>query len=393
MTVSPLAVTALAVLLGWVWLVTLHGRFWRADQRLGRPPEPLRWPAVVAVVPARDEAEHVGAAMASLLAQDYEGEFRVVLVDDDSADGTAEAARSGAQRSGRLTVMTGRPLEPGWTGKLWAVNQGLNAAAVIAPDAAYVLFTDADIAHDPANLRRLVAKAETDGLDLVSLMVRLRCRTLWEKLLIPAFVFFFQKLYPFPWVNNPHRRTAAAAGGCMLVRRATLARIGGIAAIADRVIDDCALAAAIKSGRGTVWLGLADSDGPRSLRGYDGLGGIWHMVARSAYVQLRHSPRLLAGTVAGMVLLYALPPLALIVGLLAGDPLAAALGGAGWAVMWACWRPTLEDYGVPHLAGLLLPLAAMLYLAMTIDSARRTRAGRGGAWKGRTYAPDSAKAE
>jgi len=350
----------------------------------------------VAVVPARNEAAHVAEAVASLLAQDYPGDFRVVLVDDASDDGTEEAARRGAAGSDRLTVVPGRPLERGWTGKMWAVSQGLAAAERIAPDADYVLLTDADIAHDPRNLRRLVAKAEADGLDMASLMVRLRCRTVWERLLIPAFVFFFQKLYPFPRVNDPRRRTAAAAGGCMLVRRSALRRIGGVAAIRDAVIDDCALAAAIKAG-GRVWLGLADRHGPRSLRGYHDLPGIWHMVARTAYVQLRHSPWLLGGTLVGMAVLYLAPPAAAFAGAHGRDAVAVVLGAAGWAAMWACYRPTVADYGQPVLAALALPVAAALYLGMTFDSARRTRAGRGAAWKGRTYPaarpPDSAEAE
>jgi hopene-associated glycosyltransferase HpnB len=381
---SPLAALALLSLSAWAWLIVFRGGFWRADQRLGRPAEPASWPPVIAVVPARNEAAHVGEAVASLLGQDYPGAFRIVLVDDASEDGTAEAAQRGAAGSDRLTVIAGRPLEAGWAGKMWAVSQGLAAADRIAPDAAYVLLTDADIAHDAGNLRRLAAKAETEGLDLVSLMVRLRCRTVWERLLIPAFVFFFQKLYPFPWANDPRNSVAAAAGGCMLVRRSALRRIGGVAAIRDAVIDDCALARAVKRD-GRIWVGLADRHGPRSLRGYDGLGGIWRMVARTAYVQLRHSPLLLGGTVLGMAVLYVVPPAAVVIGAAAGDGPALVLGVAGWATMWACYRPTLADYGRPVLAGLALPVAAALYLAMTVDSARRTRAGQGAAWKGRTY--------
>lgn len=394
---SPIVALALLSLTAWVWLIAFRGGFWRADQRLGRPAAPASWPLVVALAPARNEAAHVGEAVASLLAQDYPGDSRVILVDDASDDGTAEAARRGADGSDRLTIIGGRPLEAGWTGKMWAVSQGLAAVERTAGDAGYVLLTDADIAHDPGNLRWLVAKAEGEGLDLVSLMVRLRCDTFWERLLIPAFVFFFQKLYPFPWANDPRKRLAAAAGGCMLVRRSALRRIGGVTTIRDAVIDDCALARAVKQG-GRIWIGLADASGPRSLRGYDGLGGIWRMVARSAYVQLRHSPLLLVGAVLGMAMLYFVPPAAVFIGAYAGDALAVVLGAAGWAAMWACYRPTLEDYGRPTVAGLALPVAAALYLAMTVDSARRTRAGQGAAWKGRTYpagprAADSAKAE
>lgn len=387
MSLTPLALAALAALCAWLWLLFGWGGFWRADQRLGAAaPAPAGgWPGVVAVIPARDEAETIADAVRSLLTQDYPGRLDVVVVDDNSDDGTAAAARAAADGEGaaRLHVVSGAKLAPGWTGKMWAVGQGVARAGEIAPEAAYVLLCDADIAHGRGALRRLVAKAEAGGLDLVSLMVRLSVAHGWERLLIPAFVFFFQKLYPFPWVNDPRHRVAAAAGGCMLVRRAALARIGGIAAIRDRVIDDCALAAAVKQG-GPVWLGLADDS--RSLRAYDGLGGIWDMVARTAFVQLRGSAWLLAGTVAGMALLYLVPPLAAAAGALGGDPPAAVAGAAGWAVMAACYRPTLALYRRPAWEAPLLPVAGLLYAAMTVDSARRSWAGRGAAWKGRSYA-------
>jgi hopene-associated glycosyltransferase HpnB len=248
--VTALDVAGGLALAAWAWLLVARGGFWRADQRLTDAGSELAtWPTVVAVIPARDEAASVGRAVESLLRQDYPGRFTVVLVDDNSRDGTADAARKAATNANateRLRVVAGAPLATGWTGKLWAVHQGLAEAARFAPNAAYVLLTDADVVHEPAGLRRLVAKAETERHALVSLMVKLRCEAGWEKLLIPAFVFFFQKLYPFPWVNDPNRPTAAAAGGCMLVRRDTLSDIGGVERIRNRLIDDCALARAIK---------------------------------------------------------------------------------------------------------------------------------------------------
>jgi hopene-associated glycosyltransferase HpnB len=385
-----LAIVAAAALAAWIYLVLFHGGFWRADQRLPRAgalPAPARWPEIVTVIPARNEAATIGAALESLLRQDYPGRLRVVMVDDGSDDGTAAAAGAAADALGaadRLTVLTAPPLPPGWSGKLWAVHNGL---AAVPDGTRYVLLTDADIVHGPDTVRRLVAKAESGGgFDLVSLMVRLHCASFAERLLIPAFVFFFQKLYPFPWVNDRGRRTAGAAGGCMLVRRAALARAGGIAAIRHALIDDCALAAAIKR-TGPVWLGLADDSA--SLRRYPGIGEIWRMVARTAYTQLRHSPLLVAGTVLGMALLYLAPPLALAAGALAGDWLAAALGGGAYALMLLAYRPTWRLYRGADPALALLPVAALLYTAMTVDSALQHGRGKGGAWKGRTYAaPD-----
>lgn len=381
---SVLAGLALSALVAWAGLLLFRGDFWRADQRLDDgAPEPARRPDVVAVVPARNEAAGVGRAVSSLLGQDYPGRFSVVLVDDNSDDGTADVARRAAAAlngAERLHVVAGQPLAQGWTGKLWAVHQGLAEAERVQPTAAYVLLTDADIVHDPGTLRRLVAKAE--GRHLVSLMVKLRCEAFWEKLLIPAFVFFFQKLYPFPWVNDPARATAAVAGGCMLARRDTLAAIGGIAAIRDRLIDDCALAAAIKP-QGSIWLGLAERE--TSLRPYDRLGDVWDMVARSAFEQLNRSWLALVGTILGMVVLYVVPPLAALYGVASGDAGAALAGAGGWGLMAVGYRPTVRLYDLPAWIALTLPLAGLLYAAMTADSARRHGQGRGGGWKGRSY--------
>lgn len=373
-----LNIVAAASLMAWIGLVIFRGGFWRADQRLGEARDLADWPTVVAVIPARDEAETIGRTVDSLLAQDYAGDFRVIVVDDNSGDGTAAAAGA----SERLNVITGSPLEPGWTGKLWAVQQGLGAAAEITPNAGYVLLTDADIDHHQSNLRELVYKAETESLDLVSLMVRLRCVSAWERLLIPAFVYFFQKLYPFTWVNDPARSEAAAGGGCMLVRLSALRAAGGIGEIKGRVIDDCALGALLKRG-GAIWLGLTEQT--RSLRAYDDLSEIWNMVARTAFVQLNHSTLALIGTVIAMFVIYVGPPASMIAALVLGDHLMGFVGGSAMALMAASYGPTLRLYGRPGWDGLRLPVAAVLYTLMTVSSALRHWRGRGGAWKGRSY--------
>ena len=383
---SALAALSWFALAAWIWLLTARGGFWRADQRLSnKTPELVRWPEVVAVVPARNEAAVVGQGIASLLGQDYPGRFSVVLVDDGSDDGTADVARRAADSTGaasHLCVLKGEPLPAGWSGKLWAVHQGLAEAGKIAPDAAYVLLTDADIVHATANLRRLVSQAESAQVHLVSLMVKLRCEAGWEKLLIPAFVFFFQKLYPFAWVNDEARPTAAAAGGCMLVREDALAGVGGVEGIRARLIDDCALAREIKA-HGAIWLGLTDA--AESLRPYARLSDIWRMVARSAFEQLNHSVLALAGTFLGMLVLYVVPPLAAVYGWAMGDAALALAGAAGWGLMAAAYGPTVRMYGLSPARTLTLPLAGALYALMTADSARRHWQGAGGAWKGRTY--------
>jgi hopene-associated glycosyltransferase HpnB len=375
-----------------VWLYLLFGRdgFWRArpiiEHEAARAPG--SWPGVVAIVPARNEAAHVEEALCSLLAQDYPGELRVVLVDDHSEDGTAAIGARLATGSARpLEVTHARALPPGWSGKLWAIAEGLRHAAQSRPDAPYVLLTDADVAHHPDNLARLVAKAEGDRLDLASLMVRLHCGSFFERLLIPPFVFFFQKLYPFAAVNAPDRATAAAAGGCMLVRRRALGETGGIAAIRTELIDDVALAGAIKgrSGGGRIWLGLTETT--TSLRRYSDLAEIWAMVARSADAQLRHSLARLIGTLVGMAIAYAVPPLGLLAGLAQTDRLLAALALAAWIAMAFAYRPTVRLYRLSAAWLPTLPLAAALYCAMTVDSAIQYRRGTGGRWKGRVWSP------
>ena len=376
-----LAALSLAI---WIGLLLFRGGFWRASERLDDEIEDRsEWPGVVAVIPARNEAGSIAATVRSLFAQDYPGRLAVIVVDDASDDGTGGIATEAAEEHLDFRLVEGEPLPDGWTGKVWAQAQGIRKADETLPDADYLLLTDADILHDPANLKRLVAKAEAGGLVLTSLMVKLRCRSFWEQLLIPAFVFFFQKLYPFPQVNDPGHGLAAAAGGCMLVRREALRRSGGIEGIRRELIDDCALARQLKT-VGPIWLGLATAT--ESLRAYDRLGEIWRMVARTAFVQLRHSPLLLAATILSMLLLYAVPVVASLWGMFAGVPAVAIPGVAAWTVMTSCYRPTLMLYGLPTGWAVSLPVAGLLYTVFTVDSARRHWLGRGGDWKGRVHA-------
>lgn len=384
---------ALLALAGWLWLLLARRGFWRARPVLEDEPVPAlaAWPEVVAVVPARDEAAHVAEALSSLDNQDYPGILQIVLVDDYSTDGTGEiAAKLAATARRPLHVMGPPALVPGWTGKLRALDAGIGHAAQVAPAAGHLLLSDADIAHDPASLRRLVTRLELDRLDLVSTMVRLRTDSVWERLLIPPFVFFFQMLYPFAAVNDRTSATAAAAGGCLLVRRQALREAGGLEAIRDRLIDDVALARRIKHRPGGPHsIRLVHSRNNRSLRPYQDLRQIWLMVARSADEQLDHSLLLLLGTVAGMSLLYLVPVLLVLLLPVHGSFGVAASGALALILMLMAYRPTARLYGLglPWLA--TLPIAALLYLGMTIDSARRYRHGRGGAWKGRTFAAGS----
>jgi len=372
----------------WIYLLGFRGGFWRCDQRLPARGTALSdWPAVLAVVPARNEADVIARSMTALLEQDYPGPFAVILVDDSSEDGTGDVARRLAAthpQGARLTVVPGGPLPAGWAGKMWAVHNGVRQADSADPAAPFLWLTDADIGHAPGVLRALVTKAETERLDLVSLMALLHCATLWERLLIPAFVYFFQKLYPFPRVNRREDALAGAAGGCMLVRRAALQGMGGIQAIRAAVIDDCALARALKR-EGAIWLGLTED--VHSLRPYEGLGGIWRMVARSAYDQLGYSPSALAGTVLGMAVIYLAPPLIALGWPWHGDTTAAILAATAWLIMAASYLPTLRLYRRPLPAALLLPIAGLLYNLMTVDSAVAYYRGRGAFWKGRAQAP------
>jgi len=430
-----------AALAAWVWLALVRGMYWRTSIRLPSAVDSVRtrWPSVAIVVPARDEAKLLPLTLSTLVAQAYPGRMRVVLVDDNSSDGT-EALVSSCWPD--ITVI--RPGEPpsGWSGKLWALRAGVAAADIAsAPNADanraeaanadtnsaeaanadtnraetanantnsaetdsagiasagtdkaagrenvgfdYLLFTDADIAHEPDSLTRLVGAAEAHQLDLVSQMARLRVRTGWERLIVPAFVYFFALLYPFRWSNKVGARTAAAAGGCSLVRRTALATAGGLDVIRDAVIDDVALARAIKRSGGRTFLGLAGH--VESIRPYPSLGSLWQMVARSAFAQLHRSLALLAGAVVGLALVFWVPPGCLIIGAVTRDVPTLLLGLAGYALMTALYVPMLRYYRLPWPMAVALPFTATLYLGMTVDSAIQHFRGHGAAWKGRTY--------
>ena len=390
--VSAIAWTAAVSLAAWLWLLLCQGFFWRTDVRLPPERDPQAWPPVGVVVPARDEAEVLPASLPSLLAQDYPGRAEVFLVDDGSTDGTGELARELARLRGGLPLTVSSPGEPpaGWTGKLWAVRHGIGLARARGPE--YLLLTDADIAHEPDSLRRLVAAAHAGGFDVVSQMARLRVESLWERLVVPAFVYFFAQLYPFRRIGKKGARTAAAAGGCVLLRAETAERARIPDAIRQAVIDDVALARAVKGGGGHIWLGLADR--VDSVRPYPRLHDLWRMVSRSAYAQLRHNPLVLLGTVAGLALVYLVPPVAVLTGLAAGSTATVVPGALAWLVMTGTYVPMLRYYRQPLWLAPLLPFTAFLYLLMTVDSAVQHYRGRGAAWKGRTYArPDAVAGE
>jgi hopene-associated glycosyltransferase HpnB len=366
----------------WTYLLLFRGFFWREAPKAAPETGLESWPEVAVVTPARNEADVVGQSMAALLAQDYPGTIHIVLVDDDSTDGTGEAAEravANSQTRHELTVVKNAALAPGWTGKLWAVNRGLSELERLAPSAKYVLLTDADILHERGSLKQLVSRAEQGGFRLVSLMARLRTETFAEKALIPAYIFYFQKLYPFAWVSDPKHKMAGAAGGCMLVDRAALNDIGGIAAIRHELIDDCALGKAIKA-KGPIWLGLAD--GVASLRGYPRWSDVWMLVARSAFTQLGFSGGMLVVATLSMLATYVLPPH---LTLFAEGP-ACLVALAAWLMMLFAYQPTLRYHRMSPLWSLALPLVAIFYTAATIDSALRYWSGRGGQWKGRMQA-------
>jgi hopene-associated glycosyltransferase HpnB len=398
----PLAIWAYLLFgRGWFWLCrerddsvaalaergdAVNDRVYKVDSpksQFALSKEPPAWPNVVAVIPARDEADMIALSVGSLLRQDYPGAFSVVVVDDQSTDGTAaaaSAAASEAQASDRLQVVAGNGPPPGWTGKLSAMRQGLAEVEAGAVKPEFVLFTDADIAYAPHVLSRLVAIARGNNSVLTSLMVKLRCESAAELWLAPAFVFFFQMLYPFAWVNDPRRATAAAAGGSMLVRREALHAAGGLEAVRGALIDDCALGALMK-GQGPIWLGLTED--VHSLRAYPFLTDFGRMVSRSAFAELRYSPLRLVGAIGGMALVYVAPPLFAIF----ARGSAQVAGVLAWAMMALSLMPTLRLYGRPLVGGLALPAIAAAYVAFTFDSALQYWRGRGGYWKGRIQAP------
>ena len=365
-------------IIAWLYLALGHGWFWRPLLD-SIDVTPLNLPSVTVIVPARDEAATLPLTLPSLLKQDYKGEWNIIMVDDHSRDGTAAIAQQIAEKSNqsaRMNLMSAPELAAGWCGKVSAMNAG-----VCNSKSDYILFTDADIRHSPQSLRLLVARAEARRLDMVSRMVRLNCQSFAEKLLIPAFVFFFAMLYPFRRANDRYSKVAAAAGGTMLVRRERLATIGGMEAIKGALIDDCSLARVIKDSGGAIELTMTNSI--LSLRPYPHLRDVWHMVARTAYTQLRYNPFLLIATIIGMLMLYVLPLLLFVV---APTFWASLAGFICWGLMAGLYTPMVRFYGLPMAWAVTLPVAGIIYMAATVDSARRYYLGKGGQWKDRAQA-------
>jgi hopene-associated glycosyltransferase HpnB len=375
MIFNLIAATALAI---WIYLLCGRGGFWLCRETdAGVPANPSRWPSVTAVVPARNEAGCIASSVSSLARQDFPGAFSIVLVDDDSDDKTVELARKAAAGFPAFELIQSRGMAPGWTGKLSALRQGIDAAeAAGAPD--YLLLTDADIVHTPDSVRVLVVRAESNGLVLTSLMAKLRCESLAEKSHVPAFVYFFDMLYPFAWVNNPRRAVAGAAGGCMLVKTQALKQAGGVESIRNALIDDCSLARRMKA-VGPIWLGLTER--VQSIREYD-WGDVKRMIARSAYAQLNYSPLLLVGVTLGLALTFLAAPLLA----LFGEGTARMIGALTWLLMAVSFQPMLRFYRVSPLWGLALPAIATAYMLYTLESAYRHWRGQGGIWKGRVQA-------
>jgi hopene-associated glycosyltransferase HpnB len=366
----------------WLGIALARGFFWTVSAKLLPEERCAQSRRVAVVIPARNEAGSIDETIESLLRQDVIGPLHIFLVDDDSSDGTGDLARAAATLLGgpdRLDVLQSRPLPKGWTGKLWAVSQGVAVAMAWEPD--FLLLTDADISHAPDNVSRLIAVAERHGYDLTSLMVKLHCSHVAERLLIPAFVYFFLLLYPPARIRSRRSKVAGAAGGCMLLRPAALERMGGIERIRVEIIDDCALARGIKRSGGTVWLGLTPSTS--SHRAYQGFAEIEKMISRTAFNQLQHSTILLAGTVFGLICTYLAPPGLFVVGVTTAHPWVAGLGGAAWLLMALTYLPMVRFYALNPAWAFTLPLAAVFYLAATVHSAWKHWTGRGGEWKGR----------
>ncbi|HQT45579.1 MAG: glycosyl transferase [Acidocella sp. 20-63-7] len=363
---------ATLALLIWLALFFAHGKFWRSSPQLP-PATPSALPDVDIIIPARDEAQTIAPVIASLLAQDYAGNFRVILVDDNSTDNTAALAG----QHEKLTILTGRKKPPGWSGKLWALHQGV--AHSTAPT---LFFSDADIVHDPRHLSSLVARLLIPRVDMVSEMVRLNCTSLAERLLIPAFVYFFQMLYPFSRVNDPLNPTAAAAGGTVLLRRDALARIGGLEAMRGALIDDVTLATRLKK-HGPIYLG--HSGLASSIRPYPRVADIWAMITRTAFTQLRYSPLILAGTLIGLTLVWLVAPYEVVFG--HGWPFLAGLAASALAVI--SYFPTLKRYHQPKRLALALPFIAVFYMAATLASALSHWRGTGATWKNRAYGSEA----
>ena len=380
-------ILSITTLGSWLYLWLFRSLFWLANQRLENLPADIpatiSFPSVIALIPARNEEDVIARCIGSLLNQDYQGELSIILIDDESNDRTVEVAQAAAAQfegGNKVQIISGKQLPSGWAGKVWALQQGMNRA--VRTQAKYYFLSDADVYHDTSNLTRLVSKAEKDELDLVSLMVKLQCRSNWDWLLIPAFIFFFQKLFPFNRVNDPSSRVAAAAGGSMLVRKTAMDRIGQYTSIKSAIIDDCTLARKLKE-NGPIWLGLSTTT--RSIRAYDNLTEIWHMVTRSAYTQLHHSLVFLLGAIIGMTVVYVAPPMVMCFAFLHDLTFPLLFSGCAWGIMIYTYHPTLKLYDVKPFYGLLLPVTALIYLLMTIDSARLFYLNKGGRWKGRVY--------
>ena len=388
----PTAALILAALTLFIWVVLtfFRGAFWQLrafDDDIAPHATPAAWPRVVCVMPARNEAETIARAVTSLAKQDYPGEFRIVVVDDQSEDATSDLAKAAAQESGaadRVEIMRAATLQSGWTGKMWALQQEIESNQQDSPE--YFWFTDADIVHAPDTLARLVSHAEQEHADLASLMVLLQAKSFPERLLMPPFLYYFLMLYPPKWIPDPAAKTAGAAGGCILLRRTALERIGGFAAIRAEVIDDCALAHAVKRSGGTVWMGLTRKS--VSLREYQTFAEVRDLIARTAFTQLKYSPLLLLGTLAGMVLTYLAP----VVLTFHPQPVVWRLGLAAWLLMALTYLPTVRFYGLSPLWAPLLPVAAAFYGYATWLSAVRYWLGHGGQWKGRAQAARAPRA-
>lgn len=365
----------------WIYLFFARRNFWNLREDTGDAKQLDRWPRVIAIVPARNEAETIARSVASLAKQDYPGDFSIVVVDDHSEDATSALALKAAEESGaaaRVLIHSAAELPQRWTGKVWAMNEGVRAATEKAPE--FFWFTDADIEHAPDTLRRLVSRAEKDSLDLASLMVLLQAKTFPERLLIPPFLYFFLMLYPPQWIADSNAHTAGAAGGCILLRRSALEYIGGLDAIRNEVIDDCALARAVKKSGGKIWMGLTRSS--VSLRSYGSFSEIRDLIARTAFTQLRYSSLLLLGTLIALFATYLLPWISFF----QGDDPAWFLAATAASFMSVSFGVTVRFYNLSFLWALTLPFAAIFYAYATCVSAIRFWLGRGGQWKGRAQA-------
>jgi hopene-associated glycosyltransferase HpnB len=382
---------ALASLLAWLYLIVAHGSFWRLTEH-DRHFAPQDAPKpdgmhIIAIVPARNEADVIASSLSSLFSQSFSGLLEVVLVDDDSTDGTAKIATRCAEAENateRFTILSTKGVASGWTGKIAAMNHGFAHVRSLPRQPDFVLFCDADIALGANVVERLATGSPLRETTLASLMVRLRCESSAERWFIPAFVFFFQKLYPFSRVNDPNSEVAGAAGGVMLVPPEALSQAGGLEAIRGALIDDCALGSLMKR-QGPIWLGLTDD--AWSLRAYPSYADIASMVTRSAYAQLRYSPLRLLIAVAGMSLVYLAPP---ILAIFADSP-AREIALAAYLLMALAYMPSLRFYGLSLARAFALPAIAACYTWFTLESARRHLRGRGGEWKGRYQAPFAGK--